>query len=91
MPLYEALLRHALSLALWTTLPVVLTTLVGGLVVGVFQSLTQLNDSTFSLAPRLAAALLIAFLLGHWMLAKDAALARALIGHMSQFINRSWS
>lgn len=91
MPFYETLLRHALSVALWTTLPVVLTTLVGGLAVGVFQSLTQLNDSTFSLAPRLAVAMLIAFLLGHWMIAQDAALARALIGHVSQLIDRSWS
>ena len=91
MPFYETLLRHALALTLWTTLPVVLTALVGGLLVGVFQSLTQLNDSTFSLAPKLAAALLVAFLLGGWMLAQDAALARELIGHASQLINRSWS
>ncbi|HYW76987.1 MAG TPA: flagellar biosynthetic protein FliQ [Gammaproteobacteria bacterium] len=91
MPFYETLLRHALALTLWTTLPVVLTALVGGLLVGVFQSLTQLNDSTFSLAPRLAAALLVAFLLGGWMLAQDAALARELIGHLSQLIDRSWS
>lgn len=91
MPLYETLLRHALALTLWTTLPVVLTALVGGLVVGVFQSLTQLNDSTFSLAPKLAAALLVAFLLGGWMLEQDGALARELIGHASELINRPWS
>lgn len=91
MPLYETLLRHALALTLWTTLPVVLTALVGGFVVGVFQSLTQLNDSTFSLAPKLAAALLVAFLLGGWMLAQDGALARELIGHAPELINRPWS
>lgn len=91
MPLYEALLRHMLVLTLWITVPVVVTALVGGLLVGIFQSLTQLNDSTFSLAPRLAAALLVAFLLGYWMLSKDAALATNLIGHMSQLINQPWS
>jgi flagellar biosynthetic protein FliQ len=91
MPLYEVLLRHALALALWTTLPVVVTALLGGLLVGIFQSLTQLNDATFSLAPRLAAALLVAFVLGRWMLAQDAALAHALIGNISALINQSWS
>lgn len=91
MPFYEILLRHALVVALWTTLPVVLTTLVAGLVIGIFQSLTQFNDSTFSLAPRLAAALLVVYLLGHWMLARDAALAQEFIGHLGQFIGRSWS
>lgn len=91
MPLYEMLLRHMLVLTLWITLPVVATALVGGLLVGIFQSMTQLNDSTFSLAPRLAAALLVGFLLGYWMLTRDAALARALIGHMAQLINRPWS
>lgn len=91
MPFYEILLRHALVMALWTTLPVVATTLVVGLVVGIFQSLTQLNDSTFSLAPRLAAALLVVYLLGHWMLTRDAALAQDFIGHLDQFISRAWS
>lgn len=91
MPLYEILLRHMLTLTLWITLPVVATALAGGLLVGIFQSMTQLNDSTFSLAPRLAAALLVGFLLGYWMLSQDAALARALIGHMGQLINRQWS
>lgn len=91
MPLYEILLRHMLTLELWITLPVVVTALIGGLLVGIFQSMTQLNDSTFSLAPRLAAAFLVAFLLGYWMLAKDAELAKHLIGNMGALMDQSWS
>ena len=91
MTLYESLLREMLSLTLWLTLPVVLTALIGGLLVGLFQSLTQLNDSTFSLAPRLGAAFMVAFFLGEWMLTKDVAFARELIGHMDQYINQPWS
>lgn len=91
MPLHEILLQHALGVALYATLPVVLTALAGGLLIGVFQSLTQLNDSTFSLAPRLVVAVLVTLVLGRWMLQLDAQLAHALIGHLAQIVGRSWS
>lgn len=91
MPVYEILFRHALVLAFWTTLPVVAVALVGGLIIGVLQSLTQINDSTFSLAPKLAAALVILWLLGGWMMNRDAAFASALIRHASSMVARSWS
>lgn len=91
MPLYESLFREMLWLALRLTLPVVITALVGGLLVGLFQSLTQLNDATFSLAPRLGAAFLVAFLLGGWMLTQDALFAYDVIGHMAHYISLPWS
>lgn len=91
MPIYEVLFRHALVLAFWTTLPVVGVALVGGLVIGVLQSLTQINDSTFSLAPKLAAALFILWLLGTWMLSRDATFASELIRDASSLVARSWS
>lgn len=91
MPIYEVIFRHALVLAFWTTLPVVGVALVGGLVIGVLQSLTQINDSTFSLAPKLAAALFILWLLGAWMLRRDAGFASTLIRHAGALVARSWS
>lgn len=91
MPLHEVLLRHALAIVMDATLPVVLSALAGGLVVGIFQSLTQLNDSTFSLAPKLVVAVLVILVLGRWMLRLDAHLARTLIGHMGAIVGLPWS
>lgn len=91
MPVYEILYRHALELAFWTTLPVVAVALLGGLFIGLLQSLTQINDSTFSLAPKLGAAFFVLWLLGTWMLHRDAALASELIRHAGSWVTRSWS
>jgi flagellar biosynthesis protein FliQ len=47
--------REALYLALLLAAPVVLSTLVVGIVVGVLQAVTQVQDPAVGLAPRLVA------------------------------------
>jgi len=49
------LAREALYLALLLAAPVVLSTLLVGLVVGVLQAVTQVQDPAVGLAPRLVA------------------------------------
>lgn len=90
MPLYELLLRHALKTVMWATLPVVLAGIAGGLAVGLFQSLTQINDSTFSLVPKLAIAFVILGLLGRWMIAQDLHLLEQFAGHIGYWIDQPW-
>ena len=43
-----------------------------GLVVGVLQAATQINDPAVGFVPRLAATLLVVWMLGRWMLEKLA-------------------
>lgn len=62
-----ALLRETLQLALAVGGPIFATLLVAGLVVGVFQAATQINDPAIGFLPRLAAGAGICFLLGVWM------------------------
>ena len=60
--------RHALEITLLLAAPLLLTALAVGLLVGVFQAATQVNEMTLSFIPKLvamAAALMIA---GPWML-----------------------
>lgn len=60
--------RHAIETTLLLSTPLLLTALVVGLVVGVFQAATQVNEMTLSFIPKLlavGAALLVA---GPWML-----------------------
>ena len=60
--------NEALRLALLLGAPLLLTALVVGLIVGLFQAATQINEMTLSFIPKLvamAAALVVA---GPWML-----------------------
>lgn len=58
--------------AIWTgTLvagPILITVLLVGIVVGIFQAATSINEMTLSFLPKLIAVTLIMMLLGSWQL-----------------------
>lgn len=58
--------------ALWVTAlvaaPLLLTALVVGLVVSIFQAATQINEMTLSFIPKLLAMALVLVIAGPWML-----------------------
>ncbi len=49
------------------SLPVLLTVLAVGLVVSIFQAVTQINENTLSFVPKLVAAVLVFAVAGPWM------------------------
>lgn len=57
---------------LWTLLavaaPVLLTVLLVGLVVSIFQAATQIHEATLSFVPKMVAAVLVLAVAGPWML-----------------------
>ncbi|HZR84500.1 MAG TPA: flagellar biosynthesis protein FliQ [Candidatus Binatia bacterium] len=62
--------RNALEMTLLLAGPVLLFGLVAGLVVAVFQALTQINEMTLVFIPKIASAVLALALFGPWMLQK---------------------
>lgn len=58
----------ALYLLLMVSAPVLLTVLVVGLVVSIFQAATQINEATLSFVPKLIGAVAILAIAGPWML-----------------------
>lgn len=62
--------RNALEIALILAGPVLLFGLIAGLVVAVFQALTQINEMTLIFIPKIAATVLAIALFGPWMLQK---------------------
>lgn len=50
--------------------PLLLTALVVGLLVSIFQAATQINEATLSFLPKIAAMLLILALISPWMIQK---------------------
>ena len=60
--------RHALEVTLLLAAPLLLTALVVGLLVGIFQAATQVNEMTLSFIPKLIAMAAALMLAGPWML-----------------------
>ena len=60
--------KQLLSHALMISSPVILAALICGLLVSILQVVTQIQDSTLSVAPKILAVLLMLMLCGGWML-----------------------
>ncbi len=63
-----ALIRQALELAMLAAGPLLLASLVMGLLVSVFQAATQINEMTLTFIPKLLVMFLVLVLLGPWTL-----------------------
>ncbi len=64
------LVTNAMLLVAETAGPILAAALVVGLVVSIFQSLTQINDYTLTFVPKLLAVALVIALTGQWMLSQ---------------------
>ena len=71
--------RHALEMTLMLAAPLLLTALAVGLIVGIFQAATQINEMTLSFIPKLLAMAAVLALTGPWMLRSLVEYTRALI------------
>lgn len=60
--------QQGLMLLLTISAPVLLTVLVLGLVVGVVQAATQINEATLSFVPKIVGAVAVLGLSGPWMI-----------------------
>jgi flagellar biosynthetic protein FliQ len=76
--------------ALWVTAlvaaPLLLTALVVGLVVSIFQAATQINEMTLSFIPKLLAMFAALVLAGPWMLSLLVDYVQRLFGSIPQMI-----
>jgi flagellar biosynthesis protein FliQ len=60
--------QHALIVTLMIAAPLLLTALAVGLLVGVLQAATQINEMTLSFIPKLLALAAVLVIAGPWML-----------------------
>jgi flagellar biosynthetic protein FliQ len=60
--------QHALYVAMLVAAPLLQTALAVGLLIGVIQAATQINEMTLSFIPKLIAMALVALITGPWML-----------------------
>ena len=60
--------RHTLETALLVASPLLLVSIICGLIVSIFQAVTSLKDMTMTLVPKLLAMGITSLIFGNWML-----------------------
>ncbi len=60
--------QQGLYLLLMVAAPMLITVLVVGLVVSIFQAATQINEATLSFVPKIVAAVAVLAVMGPWMM-----------------------
>jgi flagellar biosynthetic protein FliQ len=80
--LLKLLMTNAVTLAA----PILLTAMVIGLAVSLFQAVTSIQEQTLTFVPKVLAIVLLLILLMPWMLRTLVEFAAAMIGRMPQMV-----
>ncbi len=78
--------RQAIEVTLLMAAPMLLTALIVGLIVSIFQAATQLNEATLQFVPKLVAMFIVLLLFGPWMLQYLIDYIQRLFGSIPQLI-----
>lgn len=78
--------REALYTICITAAPVLLVSLIVGLIVSIFQTITSIQEQTLTFVPKVLAIFLALILLGHWMLNNMVDYMTKLWGDFSVYI-----
>ena len=79
--------RQAMQVAMMVGAPMLLVSLVVGLLVAVFQAATQLNEQTLSFIPKLLAVAATMVLAGPWIVAVIVDYTRGVLTNIPTYVN----
>jgi flagellar biosynthetic protein FliQ len=69
-----------------TSVPILLVSMVVGLIISLFQTLTSIQEQTLTFVPKLIAILLGLMVMGHWMLNQIVEFMQFLWGNFNTYI-----
>lgn len=81
-----ALAREALILTVMLIGPVLIVSLVIGLMISMFQAATQINEMTLTFVPKIVAIGAVLVLIGPWMLQQMIAYTTALFLNLNKWV-----
>lgn len=79
--------RQTIWIIVKTAVPILLVSMVVGLIISLFQTLTSIQEQTLTFVPKLLAIMLALMLMGSWMLNEIVSYMNILWGSFSQYIN----
>jgi flagellar biosynthetic protein FliQ len=80
------LARQSLETLLAVSLPVLLLSLVVGLFISIFQSVTQIQEMTLSFVPKIVVTFLALLLFGSWMMSKMTDFTREIFQNINHWV-----
>ena len=78
--------KEAIEITLFVSLPIMGVGLIVGLIISLFQALTQIHEVTLTFVPKIVAVLLSLLFLLPWMMEKMMSYTEQLINHLPQYI-----
>ena len=64
----NTIVNQGLMLVIKMSLPVLLTSMIVGLIISIFQTVTSIQEQTLTFVPKVICVFLTIIILGHWML-----------------------
>lgn len=78
--------RRALWLIIETSAPLLLVSLIVGLIISIFQTVTSIQDQTLTFVPKILAVFITLMLCGGWIMQKCSDFFQELIKSFSNYI-----
>jgi len=79
--------REAIFTIIKVAAPILLVSLIVGLIVSILQTVTSIQEQTLTFVPKLIAILLVLLLFGNWMLTTIKEFMQELFNNFSYYIN----
>ena len=84
--LITTLMQRSLETLMWIVAPMLVVAIVVGVIVSLIQTLTSIQDQTFSFAPRVIAIFVVFLVAFPWILQVVTTFTAALFGDFAPFI-----
>ena len=78
--------KQVLWQALLISAPLILTAMLSGFIISVLQAITQIQDSTLSVVPKMLGVIVVLMLCGGWMLHSLTSYAQTLLTSIPQVV-----
>lgn len=78
--------RQALEIMLMISLPVLLVSLVVGVIISIFQAVTQIQEATITFVPKIIATFLSLLIFGGWMISKITDFTRTILQNLPYWV-----
>ena len=83
---FTAIASSALFLVIKVAAPVLLVSLVIGLIVSIFQAVTSIQEQTLTFVPKILAVFLALIVLGNWMLSEMSGFMISLWSDLGRYV-----
>lgn len=78
--------RQTIWVIVKTSVPLLLVSMIVGLIISLFQTLTSIQEQTLSFVPKLLAIMIALMIMGNWLLNEIVSFMQMLWGSFGQYI-----